>query len=120
MPGPVRVLVVDDDPSLVRFVSLLLRIEGFAVTAALGGTEGLACLGRERPDVVILDLLMPVMDGKAFYRRAREDGYEGPVLVCSASGAQAAQRELGADAYISKPFEPDELVSAVRVLTDRK
>ena len=112
----IRVLVVDDDAPLVRLVSLLLRTDGFIVRIALGGAAGLDALDQELPDVVLLDLAMPEVDGRAFYRRARESGYDGPIMICSAFGARDAQRELCAQAYIAKPFEPDALIASLRSL----
>jgi DNA-binding response OmpR family regulator len=114
--GSFKVLVVDDDAALVRLMAVLLKTDGFEVTSALGGAEGLLCLDRERPDIIVLDLSMPEIDGRMFYRRAREAGYRGPVMICSAEGAQAAQRELAADGSIAKPFEPDYFVQSVNAL----
>jgi DNA-binding response OmpR family regulator len=74
-------------------------------------------LGRERPDVIVLDLGLPEMDGREFFRQARLRGYEGPVIICSAYGATAAQRELGAEAALNKPFNPEELVQMVHALS---
>jgi DNA-binding response OmpR family regulator len=114
--GSANVLVVDDDASLLRLVSLVLTSEGFDVTCALGGAEGLKSLGLQWPNVVLLDLSMPEIDGRTFYREARDVGYLGPVMICSAHGAQAAQSELGADGFIDKPFDPDVLVRRLRLL----
>ena len=110
------ILVIDDDPAVIRLVSLILTAEGHRVRPADSGTKGLDLLKDQTPELIVLDLQMPVMDGRAFYREARSSGYAGPVLILSAFGASQARQELGAQASLSKPFEPDELVSAVSTL----
>lgn len=111
------VLVVDDDPALTRMLRLTLRDGGFDVCTAANGALALDQISIEQmPDAIVLDLEMPVMDGRSFYRALRKLGIEVPVLVLSAYGARSAQRELGANAYLNKPFDPEELVSQVREL----
>lgn len=110
------VLVVEDDASLARLFSALLRTEGFNVLISDDGAKGLEVLEQIRPDAIILDLSMPVMDGKTFFRKAREGGYDGPIMICSAYGARTAQQELGAEASIPKPFNPEVLVATLRGL----
>ena len=114
-----HVLVVDDDSSVVRLVSWILKSEGFEVQAAQSGEQGVALLA-EGPDLVLMDLRMPEMDGRTFYQRARQVGYGGPVVVCSAYGAANAQRELGAQGAIDKPFDPEELLNLVNGLLQRR
>jgi len=114
-----RVLIVDDDQSIVRMISLLLLCESIEPVPAYDGRQGLRAIELARPDAVILDLQMPVMDGKAFLKQARRAGYKGTVVVCSAAGAIAAQRELGADAAFEKPFDPDDLVASIKGLLER-
>jgi two-component system response regulator MprA len=111
-PRP-RVLVVDDDVSLSRLVRAILRTANFEVAQAYNGIEGLEAAGREHPDVIVLDLQMPQMDGRGFFRELRARGDQTPVLVSSSFGARSAQRELGAEGSIEKPFDPDALVDAV-------
>ena len=112
-----KVLIVDDDSSLLRLIAAILRMGGYLPLSAQGGAEGLAFLDESpQPDLVILDLQMPEIDGRTFYRRARLMGYPGPVLLCSAYGAESARRELGATAAIAKPFDPDDLLSCVATL----
>jgi CheY-like chemotaxis protein len=108
-----NVLVIDDDPSVVRLISLLLLSDGHSVKRANNGRVGLDSLHEAYPDLIVLDLQMPELDGRAFYRLAREDGYKGPVLLLSAFGAQQAREELGANASLAKPFEPDVLLNTV-------
>ncbi len=111
-----NVLVVDDDLGVLKLIDLMLRLEGMDVTATPQPCDGLEILGRERPDVIVLDLGLPEMDGREFFRQARLRGYEGPVVICSAYGATAAQQELGAEAALNKPFNPEELVRVVQRL----
>lgn len=114
------VMVVDDDPALARMLALTLRDSGFDVASARNGQEALASItgDHSEPDVIILDLEMPVMDGRTFFRRLRAQGYEIPVLILSAYEARRGQRELGAEAYLNKPFNPEDLVESVeRLLT---
>jgi len=108
-----NVLIIDDDAALVRMLRLTLRDGGFDVSSASNGREGLERVADHEPDVIVLDLQMPVMDGATFYRELRSRGFEIPVLVLSARGARPAQRELKAEAYLDKPFRPDDLVREV-------
>ena len=110
------VLVIDDDASLRRMLKLTLRSDGFRVCCAINGAQALEELERCAPDVIVLDMQMPVMDGRTFYRKLRELGCETPVLVVSADGAAAAAHELQADAYLAKPFDPDTLTMKVASL----
>ncbi len=111
------VLVIDDDAALTRMLRLTLRDGGFEVSTAANGALALDQIDDEHlPDAIVLDLEMPVMDGRSFYRALRERGIDVPVLVLSAYGARGAQRELGANAYLNKPFDPEALVSEVREL----
>jgi DNA-binding response OmpR family regulator len=112
-----HIFAVDDDPSLLRLISLYLTTEGFEVAAFGSPVDALREIvdpAPPNPTAVVLDLNMPEMDGREFYRRAREAGLTAPVLILSAFGADDARRELGADAAMSKPFDPDRLTSAVR------
>ena len=111
-----RVLVIDDDPAVNRMIGTTLRSHGFRVASAYDGSAGLAEVQSQEPDVIILDLAMPVMDGRTFFRELRARGDTTPVLILSAFGARDAARELRADGYIQKPFQPDELADKVRSL----
>jgi len=111
-----RVLVIDDDAALVRMIRLSLESEGFAVTTASDGLDGLDVLAGEDPDVVVLDLQMPRMDGRSFFREMRSRGYQTPVLILSAYGADNARAELSADAAVNKPFDPDLLTEEIERL----
>jgi two-component system, OmpR family, KDP operon response regulator KdpE len=110
------ILVVDDDPALLRLVALLLRTERYEVLVASGGSEALRLLQFAAPSLILLDLSMPEMDGREFYAAAREAGYGGPVVICSAYGAREASVDLGANAAITKPFDTMMLLDTVHAL----
>lgn len=113
-----RILVVDDDVNLTRLLRAILRTSGFDVTTCGDSTEALGIAESDSFNLIILDLRMPVMDGRTFFRELRGRGVQTPVVIASAYGARAAQAELGAQAAIEKPFDPDRLVDTVnRVLT---
>jgi DNA-binding response OmpR family regulator len=108
------VLIVDDDRNLTVFLSTVLSLEGHQVTTASDGESALQLLKDRQIDVIVLDLRMPRMDGRAFYRELRARGDQTPVLIASAYGALDAQRELGAEGAVEKPFSPETLAQAIR------
>ena len=110
------ILVVDDDAALSRMLLLALRGEGMEAASAPNGEIALDEVAQRDPDVIVLDLEMPVMNGREFFRELRARGTETPVLVLSAFEARRGQRELGANAYLNKPFNPADLVREVRDL----
>jgi DNA-binding response OmpR family regulator len=114
MENPLRVLVLDDDPSLIRTIRLALILEGFEIETASDGLEGLDLAEKFSFDLILLDLQMPKMDGRAFYRELRKRGHATPVIVLSAYGAENARNELEANGAIAKPFDPDVLVEVIR------
>ena len=95
-----------------------LITEGHVVEVAADGREALETLESHSPDLVLLDLNLPEMDGRAVFGYVRQAGYAGPIAICSAFGASQARRELGADGALSKPFQPEALVSLVERLVD--
>jgi two-component system response regulator MprA len=117
-----QVLVVDDDHSLRRMLERTLVAEGFAVQAVPDGGAALAAIERATPDLVVLDVAMPGMDGIAVCRRLREKGFGQPVLMLTARDAvtdRVAGLEAGADDYLVKPFATEELVARLHALTRR-
>jgi DNA-binding response OmpR family regulator len=112
-----RILLVDDDPAILRLLDVNFRMEGFDVDAAAHGEEALATAARQTPDVVVLDLMMPGMDGREILRRLREDPATAdvPALFLTARGRDDAA--MGDDArYVQKPFDTVELVATVRAM----
>jgi DNA-binding response OmpR family regulator len=114
-PRP-RVFIIDDDRSLLSLLRVIFMDADFTVQTYLDARIALEDVREARPDVIILDLEMPLMNGREFYRAVRAAGIDTPVLVLSAYGARAAQIELGANAYLDKPFEPDRLIEATRMI----
>jgi two-component system, OmpR family, response regulator MprA len=120
--GTERVLVVDDDHSLRRMLERSLLAEGFAVQAVADGGAALAAIERSAPDLVVLDVALPGMDGLAVCRRLRDKGFGVPVLMLTARDAVAdrvAGLDVGADDYLVKPFATEELVARLRALMRR-
>jgi DNA-binding response OmpR family regulator len=117
-----RVLVIEDDPAILRGLADNLRFEHFEVLVASDGETGYRMLRDERPDCVVLDLMLPRMSGYEVCRKARADGLRVPILMLSARGEEADRvlgLELGADDYLSKPFSIRELIARVRALMRR-
>ena len=114
------VLVVDDLPQNVRLLEAVLSPRGFRVATASSGSGALEVLSKEHPDVVLLDIVMPGMDGYEVCRRIREDPGTAflPVIMITASGEQEKVRaiESGADDFVNKPFDQAELLARVRSL----
>jgi DNA-binding response OmpR family regulator len=113
-----RILVIDDDPSLLRSIRLVLTLEGYDVITAVDGIDGLEHVAQNPFDAIVLDLSMPRMDGRTFYRELRDRGHDTPVLILSAYGADGARAELQAQAALDKPFDPDNLVETLREMLD--
>jgi two-component system, OmpR family, response regulator MprA len=117
-----RVLVVDDDRALRDALRRALTLGGYDVVAAEGGREGLERVRSSRPDVVVLDLLMPDVDGIEVCHRLRADGDRTPILLLTARDAvddRIAGLDAGADDYLVKPFDVEELKARVRALIRR-
>src|SRR5213079_970790 len=115
------VLVVDDDPKIVTLVRTYLEREGFPVVTAGDGRAALAAVAQEQPRLIVLDLMLPELDGLALMRIVRERS-EVPIVILSARGS-AADRVYGihegADDYLVKPFSPAELVVRVKAVLRR-
>jgi CheY-like chemotaxis protein len=110
------VLIVDDDPAVRRLAATILKVEGYTVLEAQDGEQGLQVTREQSPDVILMDLMMPRLDGRGMFHGLEELEERPPVVVVSAYRSDEACRELGAEASILKPFEPEELVDAVERL----
>ena len=116
-----KILVVDDEPEIVRFVRAYLEDAGFQVVTASDGQEALFAARHEKPDLVVLDLMMPGMDGWGFIRSFRRESTV-PVIMLTARVEETDQvlgLELGADDYVTKPFSPRALIARVRAVLRR-
>ena len=116
-----RILVVDDDPPSVKMTAFLLREEGYEVITADNGRKALELVQSEAPDLVIMDVMMPHIDGLEVTRRIRQT-MDVPIIILSAKGETADKvmgLEVGADDYLAKPFEPSELIARVKAVLRR-
>jgi two-component system phosphate regulon response regulator PhoB len=116
------VLVADDEPRITKLVSIALGEEGFRVVTANGGEEALAKAEEVRPDIVLLDIVMPDLDGIEVMRQLRERR-PVPVILLTAKGSTADKAkglDLGADDYIAKPFSPREVVLRIKAVLRRR
>ena len=121
MPDVARILVVDDEPKIVQLVRDYLERAGFAVSTARDGHEALMRARQERPDLIVLDLGLPQLDGLEVTRRLRRDSGV-PIIMLSARDDETDKvvgLELGADDYVTKPFSPRELEARVRAVLRR-
>ncbi|WP_406280663.1 response regulator transcription factor [Embleya sp. NBC_00896] len=119
---PPHILVVDDEPAVREALESSLRFEGYKVTLAGEGVAALSAIAGDEPDLVLLDVLMPRMDGLTACRRLRARGDTLPVLMLTARdavGDRVTGLDAGADDYLVKPFELDELLARVRALLRR-
>ncbi len=121
-----RVVCIEDEPEMIDLVKLILSRKGFQVVGAMGGREGLEAIHREKPDLVLLDIMMPDMDGWEVYQRMKADDTTKaiPVIMVTAK-AQSIDKVLGlhiakVDDYITKPFGPQELLESVEKVLARQ
>jgi DNA-binding response OmpR family regulator len=129
---PSKILVVDDDPDILEAISMILESQGYDVVTAREGVEGLANLKAEKPDLLILDLLMPKMDGFAVCKELQDPRWtkykDIPILILTSVREEASRRryeletglELDVDDYVEKPVAPDTLLERVGRLIKRK
>ena len=121
MPDPVTVVVVDDERPLVDLVTRYLEREGYEVHAAHDGLDALEVIARVDPDVVVLDLMLPGLDGLEVARRVRE--HADPYIVMLTARSEEVDRivglRVGADDYVTKPFSPNELVARIQAMLRR-
>jgi two-component system response regulator VicR len=118
--GPLRVVCIEDEPEMIELIKLILGRRNFELIGAVGGREGLSTVREVKPDLVLLDLMMPDMDGWEVYQqmKADEDLNTIPVIVVTAK-AQSIDKVLGlhiakVDDYVTKPFGPQELIASVK------
>ena len=122
-----KILCIEDEPEMIDLIRLILSRKGFETTGANGGKEGLEIIRRDHPDLILLDLMMPDMDGWEVYQQMKSDPAtkDIPVIVVTAK-AQSIDKVLGlhiakVDDYITKPFSPQELLDSVdKVLSPQK
>lgn len=115
------VLVADDDAPILRLVRTKLQADGYGVITAMNGKEAVELFERERPDIVVLDLMMPVMDGYDAMQQIRQSANVPVVILTARSAAPEKIRglDLGADDYVTKPFNPDELSARISAVLRR-
>ena len=119
-----KIIVVEDEPDLVDVVTYNLQREGYLVLTAQRGDEGLNLIRSERPDLVLLDLMLPGMDGLSICRQMKSDSSlsEIPIIIASAKGEESdvvIGLEMGADDYLAKPFSPRELLARIKAVLRR-
>ncbi len=129
---PKKILAVDDDPDILEALTMILESQGYQVVTATDGVEGLANLKAEMPDLMILDLLMPKMDGFAVCKELQDPRWAKyrkiPILILTSVREEASRRryeletglELDVDDYVEKPFSPDILLERVARLVKKK
>ena len=118
-----KVLIVDDETNIVQLAKLYLERDNFLVTAVGDGLEALEAIQRQHPDLVVLDLMLPGLDGFEICRRLRAEGNQVPIIMVTARDEDIDKilgLELGADDYLTKPFNPRELVARVRAVLRRR
>jgi len=129
---PAKILIVDDDPDILDAMTMIMESQGYQVVTARDGIEGLANLKSENPDLLILDLLMPKMDGFAVCKELQDPRWSKfkniPILILTSVREEASRRryeletglELDVDDYVEKPVSPDVLIERVTKLLKKK
>ncbi|MFN8035118.1 MAG: response regulator transcription factor [Acidimicrobiia bacterium] len=116
MSGKPKVLIVDDEPDLLLTMRVILEAEGFAPSLAADGETALRRIDEEEPDLVLLDIMMPVLDGWFVLAELAGRRSRPKVIVCSAKSSpvdMTRAKDLGADEYVTKPFEPESLIRVI-------
>jgi two-component system OmpR family response regulator len=117
-----RLLVVDDEPNIVDLLATTLRFAGFEVATASNGSEALRVAASYKPDLLVLDVMMPGLDGFTVVRRLRQDGIGAPVVFLTAKDAtedKVTGLTLGGDDYVTKPFSLEEVIARIRAVLRR-
>ena len=117
-----RLLVVEDEPNILELLSASLRLAGFEVATATGGLEALTASQRHRPDLIVLDAMLPDLDGFEVARRLRSGGTRTPVLFLTARDAtedKVRGLSVGGDDYVTKPFSLEEVIARIRAVLRR-
>jgi two-component system OmpR family response regulator len=117
-----RLLVVDDEPNIVDLLATSLRFAGFEVATASNGSEALRVASSFKPDLLVLDVMMPGLDGFTVVRRLRQDGMRAPVVFLTAKDAtedKVTGLTLGGDDYVTKPFSLEEVIARIRAVLRR-
>jgi len=118
-----RILVVEDDPSILRGLQLNLGMEGFTVRSAMDGEAGLALALSEKPDLLLVDVMLPKLGGLELVQKLRESDPDVPILILSAKGQELDKvkgLQFGADDYMTKPFGLKELLARIEALLRRR
>jgi CheY-like chemotaxis protein len=108
-----KLLIVDDEVAILEALTDILSVEGYEVATAANGAEGLKRASVERPDLILLDLMMPVMDGQEMLRRLKEDPNLRAIPVVVMSAGRVTKAELQGSHFLAKPFELDDLLDTV-------
>ncbi|HZH75669.1 MAG TPA: response regulator [Archangium sp.] len=108
-----KLLIVDDEVAILEALTDILSVEGFEVDTAPNGAEGLKRAGEARPDLILLDLMMPVMDGQEMLRRLKDDPQLRSIPVVVMSAGRVTKAELQGSRFLAKPFELDDLLDTV-------
>jgi len=119
-----KILIIEDDRDIVEMLEYNLKEEGYETVSALNGEQGVELAGKERPDLIILDIMLPIMDGFEVCRTLKNDDRLAhiPIIILSAKSQETDKvvgLELGADDYVTKPFSPRELIARMRAILRR-
>ena len=119
-----KILIVEDDRDIVEMIEYNLREEGYETLSALNGEDGVELASKEHPDLIILDIMLPIMDGFEVCRALRSNDITAriPIIILSAKSQETDKvvgLELGADDYVTKPFSPRELIARIRAILRR-
>src|SRR5579864_5407937 len=118
-----RILIIEDEPDLLRGLELNLKAEGYGVLTASRGDTGVEQALRERPDLILLDIMLPGINGLDVCRELRKKGFDAPIIMLTARAEEVDRvvgLEIGADDYVTKPFSRRELLARIRVRLRRQ